>query len=307
MSKVVNDSFQTKYNETITHTEVNAKFTDIQDATSVGGSPKIDQVNVRAEGIDRRNLGGTPMLANIAVAINNVVDTTTSYTLDTIKGSGNPALVQLTGAGANGSAVLDFGSTIRITGSASNPSILRLHYAINLRDSDGSGDSLDTSNNDRGHRSCMIIFPAYSTDGTNYSTFPNRTNWFAYDSSGVSPGERGPKRDNSTGSGDRYELPRFDGETTAEIGAPFDDGTCVITIDSFTDTGYREAKHHGCLNFTNSSNLDLRYIGFFMVGPMMLSLSSIYGTGRSWFPAGLGISPIRMERANYTAMVFNPK
>ena len=305
MSKVENDSFQTKYNETITAADVNAKFTDIQDATN-DGSPQIDSTNVRAEGIDRRNLGGTPMLANVAVAINNKVDSTQAYSIDSIKGSGSPGLVRLTGAGTNGSAILDFGSTITVTGSASNPSILRLHYSINLEDSDGAGDSLNASSA-RGQRACMVMFPAHSTDGSNWSVFPNRTNWFAFDSSGVEPGVVGPKRDNSTGQVDKYELPRFDGDNTTDIGANFDDGICVITLDSFNGTGFRNAKPHGCLNFAPTSNLQLRYIGFFMVGPLMLSLTSTYGTGRSFVAAGLGIDPIRIERANYTAMVFNPK
>ena len=306
MSKVENDSFQTKYNQTITAADVNAKFTDIEDATN-DGSPQIDSTNVRAEGIDRRNLGGTPQLQSLAVAINNKVDSTQSYTIDTISGSGAPGIVRLTGAGTNGSAILDFGSTITVTGSASTPSILRLHYSINLQDSDGAGDSLNAAS-PRGQRACMVMFPAHSTDGVNWSVFPNRTNWFAFDGgAGVSPGEDGPKRDNSSGVIDKYELPRNDGNTTTAIGANFDDGICVITLDSFNGTGYRNAKPHGCLNFVPVNNLQLRYIGFFMVGPLMLSLSSIYGTGRSFAAAGLGIDPIKIERANYTAMVFNPK
>jgi hypothetical protein len=306
MSKVENDSFQTKYNQTITAADVNGKFTDIQTATN-DGSPQIDSTNVRAEGIDRRNLGGTPQLQSIAVAINNKVDTTTAYTIDSIAGSGDPAIVRLTGAGTNGSAILDFGETITITGSASNPSILRLHYSINLEDSDGASDSLDASS-PRGQRACMVYFPAYSTDGVNWNTFPNRTNWFAFDGgAGVDPASDGPKRDNTSGAVDKYELPRNDGNTVTDIGANFDDGICVITLDSFNGTGYRNAKPHGCLNFAPVSNLQLRYIGFFMVGPLMLSLASIYGTGRSFAAAGLGIDPIRIERANYTAMVFNPK
>lgn len=246
------------------------------------------------------------MLQAVAVGINNKVNSAYTYNIDTIAGSGVDGYERLVAQGTNGTAVLDFGQTITVQGSSTDPAILRLHYSIELQDSDGAGDSLSTASN-RNFRSCMIMFPAYSNDGSTWTCFPNRTNWFAFDGAGVEPGTPGPKRDNVTTQTDRYELPRNDGNTVGTIGANFDDGIVVITLDSFQDTGWRNAKHHGCLNFTNNSNLQLRYIGFFLLGPVMLSLSSIYGGGRSLAASGLGISPIRIERGNYCAMVFNPK
>ena len=66
-------------------------------------------------------------------------------------------------------------------------------------------------------------------------------------------------------------------------------------------------KYHGCLNFTNTTNLSLRYISFWAVGPLMLSLNSTYGTGRTLEASGLGLSPVKFERAHYAAMVLSPK
>jgi len=302
MSKVDNDSFRTKYNQTITSADMNAKFTDIKVATN-NGSPEIDEANVRNEGIDRRNLGETPNLTHLDIEGNEMIDALSTYTFDTIAGSGNPALVRLNQTSGGGASVIDFGSVITINGSTTTPDLLRLHYSF-LHDSfGGGGDPLVVGTGDRQFRSVMVIFPAFSTDSTNWSCFPNRTNFFQFNSSGVSASEVGPKRNNTSGAADKYELPYQD--TSESVGK--DDGCVMWDIATFADVGATKMKYHGCLNFTDTSNLSLRYISFWAVGPLMLSLNSTYGSGRTLEASGLGLSPVKFERAHYAAMVLSPK
>jgi hypothetical protein len=302
MSKVSNDSFQTKYNKTITAADVNAKFSDVATASST-----IDEQNVRNEGIDRRNLGETPNLLHADIGGNEMINATSTYTFDSIAGSGNPSLVRLNQTSGGGTSAIDFGQVITLQGIGTGGDLLRLHYSFLLEELGGASDPLDGSVPYRGNRSCIILFPAYSTDGANWFTFPNRTNWFAFNSSGVSPTEVGPKRDNGTGQEDKYEMPRNDGNTTAALGANFDDGLVVMDLASFNGTGRVGAKYHGCLNFRPPNDLDIRYISFWAVGPLMPSLNSIYGTGRSWAASGIGVSPVKFERAHFAAFVLGPK
>ena len=293
MSKVSNDSFQTKYNEKITAADVNAKFTDVANAIEQSGTGKINDQNVRNEGIDRRNLGETPNLLKADIAGNEMVGSTGSYTFDSIAGSGNPSLKRLNLTSGGGTSVIDFGEVITLEGIGTGGDLLRLHYSFHLEEVSGASNPLDASTSYRGNKSHLIIFPAFSTNGSTWTCFPDRINWFAYDSSGVSPSEVGPKRDNSSGNSDKYELPYQD--DSESVGK--DDGLVVMDLASFGGTGHIGAKYHGCLNFRPPSNLDIRYIAFFVVGPMMPDLNSIYGAGRTWTAAGIGVSPVKFERA----------
>jgi len=302
MSKVDNNSFQTKYNQTITAADMNAKFTDIEDATN-DGTPRINEANVRNEGIDRRNLGETPNLLHADIAGNEMINTTSTYTFDSISGSGNPSIVRLNQTSGGGNSNLDFGSVITLEGIGTGGDLLRIHYSFHLHDLSGGSDPLDADTSYRGNKSVIILFPAFSTDGATWQCFPQRTNWFAFDSSGVSPTERGPKRDNTTGNADKYELPYQD--TSEAVGK--DDGLVVMDLATFADTGRQGAKYHGCLNFRPLQDFDIRYISFWAVGPMGLSDASIYGTGRSWEATGIGVAPVKFERAHFAAMVLGPK
>ena len=303
MSKVDNESFQTKYNQSITAADVNAKFTDVANAIEQSGAGKINEQNVRNEGIDRRNLGETPNLLHADIGGNEMINATSTYTFDSIAGSGNPSLVRLNQTSGGGTSAIDFGSVITLEGIGTGGDLLRLHYSFHLDELGGASDPLDASSSYRGNKACIILFPAFSTNGSTWTCFPDRVNWFKFDSSGVSPSEVGPKRDNSSGNEDFYELPYQD--SSESVGK--DDGIVVMDLASFAGTGTQGAKYHGCLNFRPPTDLDIRYISFWAVGPLMPSLNSIYGVGRSWSAAGIGVSPVKFERAHFTAFVLGPK
>ena len=74
MGQVNNTAFRSKYNETITSTEMNAKYSDFQTESN-----DVDNTNIKSQGVDRINLQGQVVKA-FKTFSNKASTTTPDYT-----------------------------------------------------------------------------------------------------------------------------------------------------------------------------------------------------------------------------------
>lgn len=296
MSTIKNDSFQTKYGESITSGEVNNKYTDARTA-----SLSIDADNVRDEGIDRENLTGTPTLKRMEYSFNNVrTDTLYSFRTDSGR-SGFPLEVsrhQLTSAASGGDYEIyltDDGTSTGSPTTINTGDLLRIKYAFNFVSNSIIGDS-QVSVIPETQTMAYIIFPQYkATSGGSWNTFPNKKDWDVY-------GDDGPE------GGETFSINTDDdGDGTNE-----DDGVIFYSQDGVTSTSPASSyiKHmqmQASMNILAESNFDIHTIGFFIIGPIYFTDDSPFtGSSRGWetWDTTGGTEVVRIEKANFGAIVL---
>ena len=229
MGTINNNSFQKSYGGTVTHTEMNNKFTDA--ATE---SANINADNVRNEGIDRINITGTPVLKGLAYSYNNYRNASAggfAYTFftDDTRGAGEKSLHQLTHTGTGGESVLyltDDGTSSGNPVTYSSGDLIRIKFGFNFY-----GDTTLFKSQDSvvptTQSGAFIIFPAYnSSSGGAFNAFPQGVDWLEY-------GLDGPEYNTSTSTGETYTVPSSD--DPAASARTRDDGVAVITTDGFID------------------------------------------------------------------------
>jgi len=302
MSTVKNNSFQNQYGQTISSTDMNNKFDDMQTATLT-----IDHDNVRSQGIDRINLTGTPVLKAFEYSFNNFRSGGQSYEFftDDTRSAGQKSLHQLTHTGTGGASVLyltDDGTA------GGNPTtlvagdLLRLKFGFNFYadttwflSQDGVVPTTQSG--------AFIIFPAYkSTSGGSWQSFDDHIDWFQH-------GADGPVFNTSTNVGQTYSCPSSDDPSpTSDI---WDRGIVCVTTDGLTvsGTGYRqkEIQSHGSFNYITRQQYNIHTVGFFIVGPLWFHDTSPFsGGGRGWevVTANQASYFCKVERGNFMAQVL---
>lgn len=297
MSIIKNDSFQTKYGLAITAAEVNTKYTDVTTAVN-----NLDADNVRNEGIDRENITGTPTLKAAEYTFNNI-RTNVTYTFDTAAGrAGFPTAVsrhQLLGSASGGQDVIYLTSDGTNTGTPTTikaGDLVRIKYSFNIYATTFVNNSTNPSYTDLMTLS-YIIFPMYkSTSGGSYQVFPNHKNFDIYGQDGPEVGEAFSINTDDNGDGIND-----------------DDGIVLVTFDGVPDAlpasiQIKSMQSHGSLNFIHDADYDIHTIGWFAVGPVFFTDRAPFAAGGRGYitadTASIGNTTLRVERANYAALVM---
>lgn len=270
MANVVNSSFRAQYNETITSTKTNAKFTDYQTE-----SGDIDSTNVKAQGVDRINLQG--QVVKKFSSFDNKADNTlpdTAYGFNTLTGRAALERSQhqlIHGSGVGYPFEFDF-SAGPITLAVGD--FIRVNYTLgwwrteNQQFDKATGDAgTAPTANERDYRLCWLVNPAYLSAAYDplapslWNNFPNKVNWMSnYE-------KKGPEANISPP--DRYQIPSADNPVSG-----FDDGILLFSPDGYFDDPetLHEQTHHGVWSYQNTSGspITLYKIGFFIQGPLKL-------------------------------------
>ena len=304
MSTVKNNSFQKSYGETVTASDVNNKFTDMETATAA-----IDSDNVRSQGIDRINLTGTPVLKAFEYSFNNYRSGGFSYSFYTDDTrAGGPTQVsmhQLQHIGVDGKYQLfltDDGTSTGNPTTLAAGDLLRIKFGFNFY-----GDTTWFLSQDgvvpRTQTGCFIIFPAYkSTSGGAWQCFDDHIDWFQY-------GMDGPVFNTGTGVGNTYSIPSSDDPSpTSDI---WDRGIAVITTDGLTVNGtgvrQKEIQSHGSFNYITRVSYNIHTIGFFITGPFYMHDGTPFsggGRGYETLPTSGASYIAKVERGNFMAQVL---
>lgn len=269
MGQVNNTAFRSKYNETITSTEMNAKYSDFQTESN-----DVDNTNIKSQGVDRINLQG--QVVKVFKSFSNKAATTTPdsvYAFNTLSGRGALERSQhqlLHGSGVGYTYEFDF-SASPVTLEVGD--LIRINYALqwwrveNEQFDKATGNAgTAPSANERDYRLCWLVTPAYLSAAYDplssfWNNFPNKVNWMSnYE-------KKGPEANISPP--DRYQIPTADNPVSG-----FDDGILVFSPDGyFSDPEtVHEQTHHGVWTYQNTSGspITLYKIGFFIQGPMKL-------------------------------------
>jgi len=274
MSEIKNTSFQDKYNEDITAAEVNAKFTDVGTATT-----SLDEANVRNEGIDRRNLGGTPNNKHVDFIFNNQTSGNSLYTFYTNEPPRN-CTTQVALHQINHAVAPDGKYEFNYTGDPiiwAEGDLLRLHWSFAMVSSTVLYDALK-GNFGTENGSALIGFPALKKTGVaNFECFPDRIDFFQW-------GGCGPKYDTGVPIADKFEI--LDVDSPPPNAPVLDDGLAIYINSGLRNVGVDDTfvKPHAHLNIINNTGGDISIdkIGFFLVGPFTLNADDFGPPDRGW-------------------------
>ena len=297
MGQIKNDSFRSKYNETITASEMNDKFTDAQTE-----SGDIDNTNIKSQGVDRINLQGSvvKLFQSITNKGTTYPDTTYGFNTTTGRGALESSQQQLIHGTGVYQYEFDF-SADPVT--LAQGDFIRINYELlwwrteNEQFDKATGNAgAAPSANERDYRLCWLVAPCYLTAAYDplssfWNNFPNKVDWMEYYQ------KRGPE------AGDRYQIPTGDNP----VGG-LDDGILVFSPEGYflDPETVHEQTHHGVWSYQNTSGSDITLykIGFFIQGPLKL-ISQIGSRDRGFecvSTSGLGTSDsINISLGNFNA------
>jgi len=286
---------------------INSKFNDLTTATVA-----IDSTNVRSEGIDWRQLNGSPIKKGFAYRFNNWNDGTTNvFTIGTGLGgdlkdnmpSNIPAVV-LNYSKAGGASDIRYSDTNPLV--LNQGDLLRLHYSyvVESYETDAVVAAFPVGTNDK---TGLIFFPTYwstpnSTPNSiaNAIVFPGRVNFLDY------------------GTLDPASIPQTDppSASSSDPEKLLDDGICWMDLAGeeivVGNEVFLRRRLHGCLNYIHKDATPLTIYRIAVCTTGIMRLTHLTAPGfdtRCFLQAHADITPvypfdIRMERGNIGAIVL---
>ena len=169
MSIISNDNFAV--GSTATASTANIKFGDVQTATATGA---LNESNLRAESVDRRNISTDPTLVKTGYRDNQNGSVIGSY-LYTGKDGSNDYQVDHKGVSPSANGLeLDWSAAPIIL---QDKDLLRVHYTAHLIKADPTGSTgWGAYNPTPGDLACLVMFPVWDIDGS-YTNMPGNADF----------------------------------------------------------------------------------------------------------------------------------